>query len=64
MENANYDRMIEEYETSLRLVTERLATLRNAVGIANKDIRIETLEREQKELEESLYHIKRYADKY
>ena len=56
--------MIEEYETSLRVIVERINSIENTPGIANREQRLTVLYTEQKELEENIYHLKKYCNKY
>ena len=64
MDTQVYDKMIEEYETSLRIIVERINSLENTPGIANREQRLTVLYTEQKELEENIYHLKKYCNKY
>lgn len=64
MDTQVYDKMIEEYETSLRVIVERIESIENTPGIANREQRLTVLYAEQKELEENIYHLKKYCNKY
>ena len=61
MDSKIYDKMVEEYYTSLRNINERIDALKNAPAVANSERRLYVLYCERSELEEDIRAIKKYC---
>lgn len=63
MDREIYEKMLEEYETSLRVVSERIEFLKSAPAVAHKERRLSVLYEEKSELLEDIFHIRKYCEK-
>lgn len=61
MNSQIYDKMVEEYYTSLRIINERIEALKNAPAVANSERRLYVLYCERSELEEDIRSMRKYC---